>query len=383
MQQLNTKRNVFVVDTPHQLLNAIEAVHSLRLTTNHLLVTRPKNGVQDRFMPLIDGDDWVTVTFLSVRIRPRHRVRKLLGALANRWYCRCLHLLQMLALARVTSRFRHVDRLFLGHYSAEWTPFMRHIANTITYNTLYLLDDGTDTIELNNTRHRVESSDTEGAIPASAAQSSAWKKIGTHLRRKYWTWNTAEAPYVTFFTIYDLDVRQGDQLIKNTYSYLRSAAPLPRSYLPDTVILLGICSADNYIEMNSYLEFLSKAREYFADKKIMYVAHPRDSASLVTRIKEHLQCDVWPSSSVIEYDLMVRGIKPKVVAGFVSSALITLAHLMDADVGIVCFYVAPEHWIHWGDDAMEAYDYMRTKVQQRITVVPLGLSQNECKVQLS
>lgn len=383
MRQINTKRNVFVVDTPHQLLNAVEAVHSLQLTNNHLLVTRPKNGAQDKFAPLIKVDDWVTVTFLSVRIKPRHRVQKLLGPVANRWYCGCLHLLQMLALAKVASRFRHVDRLFLGHYSAEWTPFMRHIANTIRYNTLYLLDDGTDTIEINKARHRSESNDSEGPINKSGSQSSVWRSIEARLRAEYRKWKLAEAPYVTFFTIYDLDVRQGDQLIRNNYSYLQSAAPLQHIYLPETVILLGICSADNYIEMNSYLEFLSKIREYFAGKKIMYVAHPRDSALLVTRIRDHLRCEVWPSSSVIEYDLIVQGIKPKVVAGFVSSALITLAHLMDADVEIVCFYVAPEHWIHWGEDAMEAYNYMRIKVHQRVTIVPLWLRENECEAQLS
>ena len=375
MRQINTKPNVFVVDTPHQLLNAVEAVHSLQLKNNHLLVTRPKNGVQDKFTPLIKVDDWVTVSFPSVWIKPRHRVQKLLGPLANRWYCRCLHFLEVLALAKVASRFRHVDRLFLGHYSTEWTPFMRHIANTIKYNTLYLLDDGTDTIEINRKRHRSESNECEAP--------SGWCTIATHLRAKYWKWKLAEARYVTFFTIYDLDVRKGDQLIRNNYSYLQSLAPLQHMYLPDTVIFIGICSADNYIEMNAHLEFLSKIKEYFAGKKIMYVAHPRDSASFVTRIREHLRCELWPSSSVIEYDLIVRGIKPKVVAGFVSSALITLARLMDADVEIVCFYIAPEHWIHWREDAVEAYNYMKSKVQQRVMIVPLCLRESECKAQLS
>ena len=36
MKLIKTKPNVFVVDTPHQLLNAIEAVHSLQLRNNHL-----------------------------------------------------------------------------------------------------------------------------------------------------------------------------------------------------------------------------------------------------------------------------------------------------------------------------------------------------------
>jgi len=371
MKGIKAKPNVFVVNTPHQLLNAIEAVHWFQLTNNHLVVIRPKNGALERFMPLIKVGDWATVSFLAVLIEPRHRVQKLLHPVANRWYCRYLRFRRMHALAKLAARFQHVDKLFLGHYSAEWTPFMRHIANTLKHNTLCLLDDGTDTIKINERRLRSESNELKAPIKKSASWKSAGKIIETHLRAKYFHWYLAEAPCVTFFTIYDLDVRKSDRLIRNNYSYLRSLAPAQYTYMPDTVIFIGDCSVDDWIERNTHFNFLSRVREYFGEKKIIYVAHPRDSASRVTQIKEHLQCELWPSSSVIEYDLIVQGIKPKAVAAFASSALITLAHLMDADVEIVCFYVAPEHWIHWREDTVGVYDYMKRKAQERITIVPL------------
>lgn len=370
MKEPKAKPNLFVVDTPHQLLNAVEAVHSLQLKNNHLLVTRPRNGAQDRFTPLIKAVDWVTVSFPSVWIRPKHRIQTLLGSVGNRWYCRCLHLMEMLALSKVAFRFRNVDGLFLGHYSIEWTPFMRHIANTVKYNTLYLLDDGTDTIEINNRRHRSEGHNCE-VEKGCTSESPIWKKVGVYLLAKYWRWNLADAPSVTFFTAYDLDVGEHDQLVRNNYSYLRSLAPQKRIYLADTVVFIGICSSDNYIEMDAHLDFLSEVRAHFAEKKILYVAHPRDSAACVARIREHLKCELWQCSSVIEYDLIVRGINPSVVGAFPSSALITLAHLMDPEVGIVSFHIAPEHWVHWADDAVAAYDYIKNKVQQRVTVVRL------------
>lgn len=373
MKAENRGPNLFVVDTPHQLLNAIEAIHALQLANNHLLVTRPRSGAQDKFAPLIKTERWATVSFPSVWIKPRHSIQKLLGPVGNRWYCRCLHLLQMLALAKVAFRFPHVDKLFLGHYSAEWTPFMRHIANSISYKTLYLLDDGTDTIEINNRRHQTESNKSESATTVRSPQSSVWK-ITAHLRKKCWNWKLEEAPQVTFFTIYDINVRKGDQLIRNSYHYLQALRPPRRIDLPNTVIFLGICSSDNYIEMKTYLDCLSKIQRHFTGIEFMYVPHPRDSASFVTRIKEHLQCGLWQSCSVIEYDLVNRGLKPKAVTGFVSSALVTLAHLLDADVDIVCFHLAPEHWIHWGKDADQVCGYMREKVQ-RVRILPLRLSE--------
>ncbi len=322
-------------------------------------------------MPLIQMSDWVTVSFPSVLIEPRHWVQKSLGPTANRWYCRFLHLRRMHTLAKVAARFSYVDNLFLGHYSPEWAPFMRHIANTVKHNTLCLLDDGTDTIKINEIRHRIESNELNASIEKSSFWISVRRIIETHVRTKYWNWYLAEAPRVTFFTIYDLDVRKSDRLIKNNYNYLRSLAPAQYVYMPDTVIFIGECSVDDYFEPNAHFDFLSKVKEYFAEKKIIYVTHPRDSAWHVTQIREHLQCELWPSSSVIEYDLIVQGIKPKAVAGFVSSALITLAHLMDADVEIVCFHIAPEHWIHWREDAVGAYSYIKSQAQQRVSIVPL------------
>jgi hypothetical protein len=378
MKQVRTKRNVFVVDTPHQLLNAIEAIHSLQLTNNHLLVVRAKDADQGRFMPLIKTSDWVTVSFPSPFIDSRGWVQKFFGTVANRWYCRYLHFLRMKTLAKLAARFRQVDKLFLGHYIPEEKPFMGHLANTIKYNTLYLLDDGTDTIEINNRRHRLEGSVRRAPVETSISRAAVCKTIETHLRARYWDWHLAEAPCVTFFTVYDLDVRKGDRLIKNDYSYVRSVAPLQRIDMPDTVIFLGQCIDDGYFEMNAHLDFLSKVREYFAEKKFIYVAHPRESASCLNRVREHLQFEIWPSSSVIEHDLFSRGIKPKAVAGFVSSALITLAYLMDPEVEIVCFEIGPEHWLGWREDAVGVYNYLKTKGRQRVQIVSLCSQKDEC-----
>jgi hypothetical protein len=257
------------------------------------------------------------------------------------------------------------------------------MANIIKYNTLCLLDDGTDTLEINERRRTSESKDRKALIEPSTSRISGWKTVRPHFRAKYFDWHLAEAPNVTFFTNYELEVRKGDRLLRNNYSYLRSLAPLEHNHMPDTVFFVGLCSVDNNIDMDVHLNFLSSVREYFAGNKIIYVPHPRDSVSRVTQIQEHLQCELWPSTSVIEYDLIVRGIKPKAVAAFVSSALITLAHLMDTDVEIVCFHIAPEHWIHWREDAVRAYNYIKSKVRQRVTIVPLCRRENECKWQLS
>lgn len=369
MKPTDSTQNLFVVNTPHQLLNAIEAIHFFRLTNNHLLVVRPRSGGQDRFISLIKPHDWATVGFPTPFIDGSPRMQKFLGPRAFRWYCRYLHFQQMAKLTSLARRFRRVDKLFIGHYFAEEKPFMRHLANTIQSNAVYLLDDGTDTIEINRRRHSLDAKACLASSKPTFFQNSLIKTVETRLRNKYWDWHLHELPSLTFFTIYDLDVRKGDQLIRNDYSYLRSQAVSQKEPMNDTVLFIGQCIADGYFEVDLHFEFLLKIKEYFTGKRLVYVAHPRETEDCMKRIREELKWDIWPSTSVIEHDLIVRGIKPNTVAGFVSSALITLAYLFDPDVRIVCFHIAPEHWKGWREDAIGVYDYLRRKAEDRITVV--------------
>jgi hypothetical protein len=383
MKKLRPKPNVFMINTPHQLLNAIEAVHLFQLTNNHLIVLLPKHAARERFIALIKANDWMTVSFPSPFIESKRWVEKLLGPVVHGWYYRCLHLRRMLTVGRLTARFKKVDKLFLGQYLVEHVPYMMHMANAIEYNTLYLLDDGTDTIEIAKRRHRFQLNECEARFGTNKTEPSAYETKQTHVRGKHWKWNLAEAKSVTFFTSYDIDVVPSDRLIRNDYSYLRSLACPQQIDMSDTVLFLGLCVSDGVFEVNAHLEFLSLAREYFAEKKFVYVAHPRESAASVAKIREQLQCELWPSSSVIEYDLITRGVKPGAVAGFVSSALLTLANLMDSDVDIVCFQIPPEYWLSWREDAMGVYNYLKEKAEPRVTVAPLSSAEIESKSHLS
>lgn len=354
----------------------------MQLANNHLVILGPEGGDRSKFIPLIKSSTWNSLTYLSPYINSKPWVRKRFGPIIYRWYCRYLHFRRMYLLTGLTARFRQVERLFLGHYFPEEKPFMRHIANTITYGTLYLLDDGSDTIEINE-RRKTHREDQYGVTEIRHFfKLSVCKKIEQYARSKCWNWSLAEAPCVTFFTVYDLDIRKGDKLIKNDYRCLRSRSVSRRVCRPDTVVFIGQCIQDGNIEMNAHLRFLSKARERFPEEKFVYVAHPRESSLCLNRVRETLQCEIWPSSSVIEQDLFGCGIKPKAVAGFASSAQITLAYLMDPDVEMVCFEIPPEYWLGWREGAVGFYDYLRKKLGWRVMVIPIPAYDCECSCKL-
>lgn len=49
---------------------------------------------------------------------------------------------------------------------------------------------------------------------------------------------------------------------------------------------------------------------------------------------------------------------------------------------VACFDVAPQHWIHWRENAVGVYDNIKKKAQVRVTIVPLCRRENECKSHL-
>ena len=248
---------------------------------------------------------------------------------------------------------------------------MRHIANTIKYDEVCLLDDGTDTININKSRC-TNVVKNQQRIDDPAAKISSLKRVQTRLRSKYWDWHLDELPSLTFFTIYDLEkVRDGDRVVRNEYLRLKSQAPAEARQMPDTVFFIGHCMADGYFEEGAQFKMLSNIQEYFQEKKLIFVPHPRESPDCINRIKEDLHWEIWPSSSVIEQEMIVRGIRPSAVASLVSSALITLSFLLDPGVDIVSFYVAPDHWLKWGDYAKGVYQYLER--QERVRRVSLSV----------
>ncbi|HKO19912.1 MAG TPA: hypothetical protein VJU82_13595 [Acidobacteriaceae bacterium] len=254
---------------------------------------------------------------------------------------------------------------------------MRHIANIIDYHELYLLDDGTDTIEINKSRNS-HGSHQHPAPEIAYAPLSPHRLLRHFFSSKYWTWSLAEAPRLTFFTVYDLELRPGDSLIRNDYGWLRSRSVGNRVSMPDTVVFIGQCIQDGNIELNTHLKFLARAREHFSEKHFIYVAHPRESTSCLDQVRRSLQCEIWPSLSVIEQDMFGRGMSPEVIAGFATSAHITLAYLMAPDVDIVCFELPPDCWLGWKTGASAFYEYVRKKMYPRIAVIPLSADECDC-----
>jgi len=358
-------KDLFIVDSSFELLNAIEASHRASSSENYLLVLNEAGQASCAYRKIIDNQHWKKVlyewividsdAFQALASFPR------LSRFLRSWYGRYLNLMRMRRVARLARSFGKVDNLYLGHYWAEHKAFMRHFANSIEHKNLILLDDGTDIIDISNRRKAFHDARRNAGGTGVSPRNSLVRGQLDALRRKYWTWDATEAPSVTFFTTFALDTCGGDHLIRNEYSHLRSLAA--RYVQSDAIYFLGQCLVDDgYMELETYLEYLSRVRGYFAGQNILYVPHPRESTQIVDEVHRAFGFEIKRFDVPIEYQLVTSGQLPKMIASFFCSALESCSNIFAGRMEIACFHIRPEHLLINQDAVERIYLYFEQKV---------------------
>jgi hypothetical protein len=373
MENTRKKPNVFVVGTPFQLLNAIEAAKSLALSNNHLVVVECPGLDRTAFAPLIAMGEWNGVTFVPLELPGGTNIPGRPGrAISRRWHRWYLHFKRRQGFARICRSFGQANMLFLGHDCVEYAPFMRHFANSLKHEQLCLLDDGTDVIAINNRRKGTGCSSGQSLELRKASGDSMVSKMKAYLRRKFWDWNLEEAESMTFFTNYALQVRPGDHLIKNDFRYLRSLAV--HSVVSDEVCFLGQSFVeDNFMRERTYLEHLRKAGACFERDRVVYVPHPRESERTVASIAGSLGFEIRRFGVPIEVAIVAKGYLPRVLASFFCSALESCSNILGENVKIACFRIAADQMLNGREEAMAIYEYFSNKASRNFVIIPLQI----------
>ena len=139
--------NTFLVLTPLQLINALEAKEFLGTKDNTLVVLRHTSlGYPvSMFKRLIEEGDWDRIYFLST-----YDDESFTRVNIPYWTYLCYR--QRQRLDKLAASLGATQGLFIGQYHE---PIARHFSNVLPYETLYLIDDGTSTLETNDERKQL------------------------------------------------------------------------------------------------------------------------------------------------------------------------------------------------------------------------------------
>ncbi|KAB0666493.1 hypothetical protein F6V25_03475 [Oryzomonas japonica] len=367
----NPPTNVFLIETPLQLLNAIEAKNCFGLLNNCLIVRLDTNCYREIFKRLIDEREWDCVQYITFHNKTITLASKLLGQRVSdkiRGFCYDYQqYLNRKKLDDIALSLGKVKNAYLGNYmkSLYDMKYMYHFANTLAYENLYILDDGTDTLLISDERKNICSE------KESPEKLGSWfLRLKATLRKTFIDWNDKDADMVTFFSAYDIEVGNGDRLIRNEYTYLREIAT--HTEPSDEVFFLGQWLVeDGYMKEDLYLDYLTKVKDYFANERLFYIPHPRESVTMINKIKESLGFNIRRFDVPIEYEISIRENMPKVLASFFSSALKNCQMILGQKVRIKAFYIAPEHLMRAPDLARKIYEQYEDIADENFEVIKL------------
>ncbi len=338
--------NVFLVLSPLQLINAQEAKKFFGTKDNTLIVLRhtSQGYPLSMFKRLLDEADWDRVIYLYTYGEERvGRIDK------YRWAY--LSLLQQRRLERLAAELKGVDRLFVGLYSE---PLVRHFSNVLPHKTLCLLDDGSDTVLVNEARKQLRPS-----LPSRMSLLS--KLLG--IREK-------QAAQVIFFTIYALEVQPGDTLVLNRYEHFRAQnAVVPVS--DEVWFLGGPLSLDGYVGEATYLQYLKAVHRFYQVKRFIYVPHSREQEADVEQIRVSLGCEVRRPGLPVELALSRVNQRPSEIVSFITAALTNCHVMFGATLQITAVHIAFEHLLKHHVFVREIYRQFYREADDHFRVLTL------------
>jgi hypothetical protein len=292
----------FVVGSPLQLLNAIEArqrFHDGQFCT--LIVLWAHEFDHKQMLKLLD-DQWSRKIFFNTR--------------------GFFKLFYPIFLKSVVSDLKGIDCLYLGF------PFKirAHIANEVNAKKNLILDDGNGSL----------------TIAVSLKDEHFLTKIKPKLHdyilgRKI---SVDYAKTATFFTLYPDMAWPRDQVIANDYRMLRQQIARQPTNLD--VLFVGSAVAGAVVSVAQEKQLIEAMAVYYAGQQVIYALHRFEDQAYFEREFAHTSLRFVRFDTAIEVALCQAQVYPQRIASFCSSALTTLSLLYGGQTEVLAI---PSAWM--------------------------------------
>lgn len=214
----------------------------------------------------------------------------------------------------------NVDRLILGNYS----NFISQYSTQICKSNTFVLDDGTGSITIANKRI----DEIKNRIPIF---DHNYKKGALWMVKILMGFYQYKIPLkFTFFSSYKFEVVGKDQLVINSFSFLKSLYNHQSINLEKECFIGSPISEVGYISLEKEIELILGYANKMHRSKLIYIPHRLDSDLKIKRLRKSL--DVLRFNLPIEYALAQSSDLPSKIGGFFTSALPNLIEIIDNDL---------------------------------------------------
>ena len=268
-------KNLYIIESPLQLLNAYEAINTFS-AKKHVLLIRLSNNPY--------GDKQILDTISKLKIQDVAEIKTVKIKVENRG----LRDLFTLLLLKFKFLFHSYQKVFIGEYESRFMQFII----PFTENTI-LLDDGSKTL---NTQKQF-----------------------------------TETNCYDWFTLFDIKPLNGQNIYKNNFIFLNKFITTRTSSKKNTVLFIGSnLSEDGVISEQYNLELIQKIAKKYSEYQIQYIAHRRESDAKLDRINSISNITTVRLKFPIELLSIYSELQPNYMISFYSTALITLKKIYQA-----------------------------------------------------
>jgi len=281
---------LFIISSPLQLMNAIEAVHHFHLKNLILFILHVKNpralAQMDKLKAMVP---WSRVEYIHL---PQTILERLM-------------FVQQINRVKSSMPLGRIDRIFVGDYGGD---HMNHIVNSFKASEVYLLDDG-----------MVVSFYQQNQETSQGLKVTLRQKLYTLLGYKLMPIQHA------FFSIY---VVENAKVVENNYQFFR--AHIQEKQVQEMVYFIGQPLMElGIVPATRYPALLQRVLEYYAPKKVYYIGHRNQERQQIEPMVEALGFIYREFSNPLELEMIDAIEIPSDFATFYSTALMTLPYFID------------------------------------------------------
>ena len=304
--------SLFLVESPLQLLNAIEAKAHFQDEVNTLVIRLTGNDYGNTQMgALLGQSQWNEVLV--------HR------------YARKKDLLKsLLLLKKLRRRGRNYRRIFVGDIRDHW---MKLFLENLVCQEAFLLDDGVGTVLLQE--HWRSGQRHDGRTDVALLKKFLLRAMGVAEYRE-------ERHIIDLFTMYDLTPRPGQRIVRNDLAYSKGMVTKEFVEAEETVFFVGSNLSEFGVVSEEFcLGALKRVKEHYGDLKVVYCPHRRESDTKCRKIQSDCGMEVRRLANMIEIDFILNKIRPRRIASFYSAALLTLQMIFPS-ANVDAFFIPPK-----------------------------------------
>lgn len=320
----DSHKNLFVISTPWQLVNAYEAKTFFDLSGGVLIIDATSNlsNIQ-QIKSLINTNDWDSVSFLT-----KHKS----------------NFLQYVKLIKQLQRNNYA-KVFV-----DWNWFTQVLIANITHESAYIVDDGLATVTYYRDM-QARALDTRILLKKKIRFLLFGLKISTPNR-------------VNFFTSFDLNSFGNTQVVRHHFQRIEGMYPVQDFAATNDVFIIGQALVEKgAMREEVYNQYIKSICQYFKGHSLIYIPH-RDEQVIYDTIGRFDNLVLKVIEQPVEVFLLKNKLKP-IVVGLFSSSLVNVAALFQDLNSVYYVDVAESH--------LESGPYQDTLLNNKAYIVAVGI----------